>query len=246
MELAQARLESDTSPATPAWYALTGLAGARGSANPATPDASGATHGQLYLIGAGPRVPLHPLIVYRREDELDREQIGFLNRTARRRADRDDAADVLRSVGLPRLRLRPDPRRRRHPCAALAAVLAKLRGRAVTPADVDAAARATQAETALPPESRPPAQSGAIIGDFEIASELGRGSIGVVFKARQRSLGRTVALKVLPPQSRPTPSRASASKEMIALARCNRPNVVRILATGADAEREYRDGARRQ
>ena len=238
MELAQARLESDGESGHPAWYALTGLAGVSRGDDPAAPDASGATPGQLYLIGAGARVPLHPLIVYRREDELDREQIGFLNRTARRRADRDDAADVLRSVeyldyasgqtldGV-------DAR------AALAAVLAKLRGRAVTPADVDAAARATQAETALPPESEP-AQSGAIIGDFEIASELGRGSMGVVYKARQRSLGRTVALKVLPPAIAADPvARKRFKKEMIALARCDHPNVVRILATGADAEREY-------
>jgi len=104
---------------------------------------------------------------------------------------------------------------------------------------VDAAARATQGETSAPPESEP-AQSGAIIGDFEIAGELGRGSMGVVYQARQRSLGRAVALKVLPPAIAADPvARKRFKKEMVALARCDHPNVVRILATGADAEREY-------
>ena len=78
------------------------------------------------------------------------------------------------------------------------------------------------------------------IGDFELLGELGRGGWAVVYKARQASLGRIVALKVLDPgRSADAAAVARFRREIAALGRCDHPGVVKVLTAGQDGERTY-------
>src|SRR5437016_5702273 len=65
------------------------------------------------------------------------------------------------------------------------------------------------------------------LGDFELLEKLGEGEMGAVYKARQLSLDRIVAIKVLP-------RRLAAQKKFLdrfvlearATAKLNHPNIV--------------------
>ncbi|MFA6562726.1 MAG: protein kinase [Verrucomicrobiia bacterium] len=74
---------------------------------------------------------------------------------------------------------------------------------------------------------------GARIGDYDIEAEIGRGAMGVVYRARQVSLNRFVALKVLPAHLAEDAAFIERFKhEAQAAAALNHPNIVHVYAAG--------------
>ncbi|MFK8111215.1 MAG: serine/threonine protein kinase [Rubripirellula sp.] len=78
------------------------------------------------------------------------------------------------------------------------------------------------------------------IGDFKIVGELGRGGMGVVYEAIQLSLGRRVALKVLPFASGLDEMRLQRFRnEAHAAAALHHTNIVPVHAVGSDRGVHY-------
>ncbi len=90
-----------------------------------------------------------------------------------------------------------------------------------------------------PPPPAPEDISG-LFPNLEILECLGRGGMGVVYKARQKQLNRWVALKILAPEREKDPAFAGRfEKEAQALARLDHPNIVTIHDFGQSGGMYY-------
>jgi WD40 repeat protein/tetratricopeptide (TPR) repeat protein len=89
-----------------------------------------------------------------------------------------------------------------------------------------------EVEARIPPLSQ--------VGDYRIIREIGHGGMGVVYEAEQLSLGRRVALKVLPWQAaRDRTMLERFRREARASARLHHTNIVPVFDVGQDADTQY-------
>jgi len=81
---------------------------------------------------------------------------------------------------------------------------------------------------------------GTALGDFQIVSRLGAGAMGVVYEAFERTLKRTVALKVLPLDvTRDASRRARFLREARAAAAVMHPTLLTVFQVGTVEERVF-------
>jgi eukaryotic-like serine/threonine-protein kinase len=136
-------------------------------------------------------------------------------------------------------------------CAACGAALAADALGGLCPAcllrrGLDTRTFATEGRSAGDDEAPPtPAELAAHFPDLEILDLLGRGGMGVVYKARQKRLDRLVALKILSPRIARDPAFADRfAREARAMAMLNHPHIVAVHDFGQTVGREKQEGER--
>jgi eukaryotic-like serine/threonine-protein kinase len=84
------------------------------------------------------------------------------------------------------------------------------------------------------------AMVGGSAGHYRLESLLGRGGMGLVFRAKDTRLGRTVALKLLRPETAQTPAaRLRLLREAQAASALKHPNIVTVYEVGEADGRDF-------
>jgi serine/threonine protein kinase/tetratricopeptide (TPR) repeat protein len=84
----------------------------------------------------------------------------------------------------------------------------------------------------------PPSALGRCIGEYKLLTELGRGAMGIVYRAWQPSLNREVAIKVQP-RTGDAKADARFRREVRALGRVEHPNLIKVHTSGSDGDYFY-------
>jgi tRNA A-37 threonylcarbamoyl transferase component Bud32 len=96
------------------------------------------------------------------------------------------------------------------------------------------------ASPSQPADAALPADAPRSIGGYRLIKELGRGAMGAVFLARQVSLDRKVALKVIQPQMASDPLFISRfTREAYAAAQLTHHNIVQVYDLGASSGHHF-------
>lgn len=89
-------------------------------------------------------------------------------------------------------------------------------------------------------ESKEEIRTVSSLGDFELLEMIGEGETGAVFRARQMSLNRIVAIKILSPTiASDAESLRRFHQEARAVARLNHPNIIQGIHVGMDEGLHY-------
>ncbi|HJW81832.1 MAG TPA: hypothetical protein VJ396_06260, partial [Acidiferrobacterales bacterium] len=91
--------------------------------------------------------------------------------------------------------------------------------------------RRADSAAAPPAASQSTLGPGSMLGNYLIVSQIGEGGMGVVYKAMDTVLDRTVALKILPPHLLQNPDFMHRFRtEAYAQARLHHPNIVTLYS----------------
>lgn len=78
------------------------------------------------------------------------------------------------------------------------------------------------------------------IGDYELLEQIGRGAAGLVFRARQTSLNREVAMKIIVGSALASPAERQRFRlEAESAATLDHPSIVKVFETGHDGEHDF-------